>query len=483
MGTFAEIYKYEGSDIPEENMAEFTERIEKLFQAGGMMDIERVQLYGKQIPLLRKATMKEEGMNFYYNYFGDESWENAGFNRKGGYVWSNKIGWECFGQTVIAAYVLEEIYTDGIAIALANGIPVTSWGVVAWINYLFGTRYHVKHFDLWDVFEACHNSAESQGEYIRWFSVGNKGYSFISGCEVNAVIDGTELALSVYGKKEKGKTEELAWSGMKLAVEALKEYASSAQVDKEDQLQMLVEKYREYFETVEATTDFSDIGDDNLIRVMKALAISDAPAFVVKATAEIYHIDFWELWGNVKDVVKRKMTAIYGNEGYYILPLSTEEFFNQSPDDMIPYWEEGCGFEFSEYLLEWFKSLRNEYDDLMGAEYLCDNVLKYCISLLDEANKNYYRIYAFSTFFEETLENLQDKRYLTLWRIFDKMIHEPEMINMGRVVFVPDESECRLPRTWDIMEPEKKKNAARMSLRRYLALVGNVELRKKVFGF
>ena len=60
---------------------------------------------------------------------------------------------------------------------------------------------------------------------------------------------------------------------------------------------------------------------------------------------------------------------------------------------------------------------------------------------------------------------------------------EPEMINMGRVVFVPDESECRLPRTWDIMEPEKKKNAARMSLRRYLALVGNVELRKKVFGF
>ncbi len=35
----------------------------------------------------------------------------------------------------------------------------------------------------------------------------------------------------------------------------------------------------------------------------------------------------------------------------------------------------------------------------------------------------------------------------------------------------------------DIMEPEKKKNAARMSLRRYLALVGNVELRKKVFGF
>ena len=105
MGTFAEIYKYEGSDIPEENMAEFTERIEKLFQAGGMMDIERVQLYGKQIPLLRKATMKEEGMNFYYNYFGDESWENAGFNRKGGYVWSNKIGWECFGQTVIAAYV------------------------------------------------------------------------------------------------------------------------------------------------------------------------------------------------------------------------------------------------------------------------------------------------------------------------------------------------------------------------------------------
>lgn len=82
MGTFAGLFQKAGSGIPEEKKAEFRERVEKLFQAGGMMELNRVQLYDKAVGIIRKASMHERGMDFYYNYFEDDVWENAGFCTK-----------------------------------------------------------------------------------------------------------------------------------------------------------------------------------------------------------------------------------------------------------------------------------------------------------------------------------------------------------------------------------------------------------------
>ena len=117
--------------------------------------------------------------------------------------------------------------------------------------------------------------------------------------------------------------------------------------------------------------------------------------------------------------------------------------------------------------------------------------------MLEEANENYYQIYAFSDFFEETLENICDKRYQTLWKIFDNMVHDPEMKKAGNVIFLPDEPEHenedlhymgvqpkrRLICCWEFMEEDKKNNKARVTFRRYMALLGNKDLRCKVFGF
>ena len=73
MGTFARLFNTSGGIIPKHKRNEFAEKIEKIFQVGGMMEIERVQLYGKKISMLRKARMHENGMDFYYNYFEDDN--------------------------------------------------------------------------------------------------------------------------------------------------------------------------------------------------------------------------------------------------------------------------------------------------------------------------------------------------------------------------------------------------------------------------
>ena len=496
MGTFAWLFS-DGGKVPENKREEFTKRIEKLCQAGGMMEVEYIQLYGKRLAMIRKATMHEEGMNFYYNYFEDNSWENAGFNREKCSVWSGKIGWMHFHKAIVAAYVLEELYTEGVASAIVDGDPVTSWGYIGWINYLFDLRKHIKNYDAWKLFEAFHDSEDE--EYISrmdWADFGEQRYAFISGCEIQAVLNGTENALEVYKTKAKEEVETLAINCMNDLVKVLKLYKQESKLDEENQMEILLDMVSVYYEKDAKFKDYENL-EDNLKKIFIEFEISDAPAFMIKAISEIYEKDFWELWKEIGDVARRKLTKVYGNDSYYIVPISTQEFFRQSPDDMIPYWEKDCDIEFSKGLREWFDALKKRYEEIFEMELLIENPLKYILTLMEEAEENYYRIYTFSEFFEETLENLKDKRYLVLWKLYEEMLHDPELKKAGDVIFVPEGPEYehkglhylgktpkrRLWRNWDNTSLDKRNNIARVTFRRYMALVANRELRVQVFGF
>ena len=123
MGTFAALLSKPGSHIPEEKREEFLSHLEALFRAGGMMDSEHVLLYGKKFTLIKFASSTDEGMNFCYNYFEDDFWENAGFTRESCSVWSGKIGYQQFRNVIVAAYVLQEQYTEGVSITFINTFP------------------------------------------------------------------------------------------------------------------------------------------------------------------------------------------------------------------------------------------------------------------------------------------------------------------------------------------------------------------------
>ena len=88
-------------------------------------------------------------------------------------------------------------------------------------------------------------------------------------------------------------------------------------------------------------------------------------------------------------------------------------------------------------------------------------------------------------------------RFLALWKIYDKMLHDDEMEEAENVIFVPDgpvyenigidysgtQPRRRLKTYWHMMKKEEKNNKARVTLRRYMALMANRKLRKEVFGF
>lgn len=494
MGTFAELYCIGKTEI--QSKEEFIEKVEKVFQCGGMMDMEEVSMYGKRLVLIRKATMDSDGMDFHYNYFEDDSWENAGFNKKRCEVWSNKIGWSAFHRAVVAAYVLEEQYTQGVAIAMVDGDFVTAWSYVGWLNYLFDEFKHVKNFDTWKLFEEYYYSKckyPSWDDWEQWKYFGGKRYGFISSCEIYAVIYGVDKALEKFGEYIKEKTEDVILKCMWIIRDAIKNLTDSRQISSDEQCCKILELIKLYYENENSI----ELQEEQYKDLIVGLTVADAPAFLVKGIAEAFEKDFWELWEEIKDVVYRKREEIYGNEGCYVLPVSTEKFFRQNPNDMIPYWENDGKLEFSDELWDWFEQLKTEYNLLAGDDVIIEHPLRYMLELMEEANDDFYNIFTFAEFFEESLENMSDKKYQTLWRLYDNMIHDPELRKAADVIFVPEESghekdglhylrrqpKRRLTGVWEFMEKSKKQNIGRITLRRYMALVGNKVLREKIFGF
>lgn len=504
MGTFAMLFQKAGAEIPDEKKEEFKARIEKLFQMGGMMEMERVELCGKKAVTIKKASMHDYGMDFYYNYFEDACWENAGFSSKRGHVWSEKIGWRGFHQVVVAVYVLESLYIDGPAVAMVNGDIVTSQAYIGWINYLFQTQYPQKHNDPWALFEALHDQFDMDLERVDWGCFVQDLYGLIGYFEVQAVLSGTETIEKKFDKRtdyegEDKKDDKLNFFDFAKRLKmAVNKFHKENDQKGTKQLSLIVEMLRSYYEQDDMSLEVSKKYEDkDLEAICFFAALTDAPAYVFQCVSEVYEADFWELWERVRDVAKRTGILYQMEIPQETVSVSTMDFFEVTSDDMILFWGEDKNIQFSQELKNWFDGLKSRFDVLMGSGDVVENPLYWILELMEYADENYYRVYTFSEFFSEIMEHLNDRRFLTLWKIYDEMLHDPVMEEAGSVVFVPEGSEyehvglhyfgtppCRrLKTTWDIMRNEERNNKARITFRRYMALLENRKLRKKIFGF
>lgn len=504
MGTFAMLFHKAGTGIPDDKMEEFKERIEKLFQMGGMMEVEQVQLCGKKAVTIKKASMHDYGMDFYYNYFEDDCWENAGFSLKRGHVWSEKIGWREFHRAVVAAYVLESLYINGPAVAMVDGDMVTSRAYIGWINYLFQTQYPQKNEDPWALFEVLHDQIDMDLERADWGAFVQDLYGFIGYYEIQAVLKGTEALEKEFDKRsenESGDEKEDRLNFFDFAKRlkmAVNQFHKKNVQDEEGQLSLIVEMLRSYYEQEGMSIDISKkYEDENLKAISLFAALTDAPAYVFRAVSEVYGVDFWELWERVKDVAKRKGMLYQMEIPQETISVSTMDFFRVASDDMILFWGDDENIRFSRDLKNWFDELRCRFDMFMESGDIVENPLYWILELMEYADENYYRIYTFSEFFSETMEHLNDRRFWALWKIYDEMLHDPVMEEAGSVVFVPEGPEYehvglhyfgtpprrRLKTNWDMIKEEERNNKARVTFRRYMALLENRKLRKEIFGF
>ena len=60
--------------IPEDKREEFTQRVLTILNQGGMMDLEKVSMFGKKIWLMKPLQIQpgQESLTFCYNYFEND---------------------------------------------------------------------------------------------------------------------------------------------------------------------------------------------------------------------------------------------------------------------------------------------------------------------------------------------------------------------------------------------------------------------------
>lgn len=140
MGTFAGFLG--NPTIPEEKRDEFNRRMLYLLEQGGMLNIEQIQIYGKQIGLFAPLKPDEDNcVVFRYNWFEDDYWEPACYEIDTNELHTRKIGYSKFCAVICAAYVLYEFYTKEFGIAERDGMIFYGDSYIGWINYLFNESY------------------------------------------------------------------------------------------------------------------------------------------------------------------------------------------------------------------------------------------------------------------------------------------------------------------------------------------------------
>lgn len=487
MGSYIYLLGEKDSGIVEEKRQEFEKRLEKLFNESGMMVRESLRLFGKEIYTLKPVRIKNGYTTFYYNWFEDDAWENAGYSKDG--VYSNKVGWREFSIVIEAAYTLQTMYMADPVYVFRNGELIVPWRFLGWFKYLFNEDYKLPDRDLMRLVEYLHEHDDfCTGILDKYYELVYSGYMIESVIDAVAVMHGTESSLKILGidtnEKETDDSQcryvDCIWKINKF----IEEFRKNSSLDDEEQVQYLMNIIRKLAETDEIT----DKDDLNTLRLQTMIKLTSNYAFSVKKIAEVYNIDFWQLY---KPFVGRERRSIFfekwseEQEGM-IESISTIELFQECGDELTYFWDSDKKIEFSGENQKWFGDLKKQFDFHMEENKPIKNVINYIMDDLYFVDYNYQHIYVFADFLEETLDHIQDLRYQALWRIFHDMVHASDMLQMGESVFdseALEKGEKCLKDSWTMTDEVQKRNKARKILRRYIGLVANAELRRKVFGF
>ncbi len=503
MGTYGE---YTGRMIiPEGKKEEFAKWVVKLLNYGGMMQFEQISMYGHDMALLKPLELYPGGkVEFYFNYFEDDVWEDAGFNADTGYFYSNKIGGAEFNDVVTAVHFLYEVCDEDYGFADINGSVVNESRYVGWINHMLGTNFSMKkRYSLWDNAERF--ALERVEDYEEPLTVddvmdfipleGRYAAGGIEFSDLMYITDGTKTltideivpgtypddiyqckkALEVFFEKEKNeKAVDKVWELIKLDRDARKNIQD---------------------------TDLADIAEMSLILPARV---------IVYLTAELKELRFWEFWKDIRkfvyhDCIMKKYVSDELEQKRRkaiempVAPVRTSEFLCQdgyfafyntpkelkgkpnyyiSDDDRLYWWDGSDEVRISEHMDKWLKELAQQHKELQaklsGEEGKQNDFLSVFLSLLVEIDSYYKRIYPFQSMFYEFLQNSGRDEYQAALELLRKISDDNK--ENGKIIE-------KASIDWSITSRNVTQNIGRLKLKRYLSVMANKDLRKKYFGF
>lgn len=437
---------------PEDKREEFTRRVLTILDQGGMMDLEEVSMFGKKIWLMKPLQIQpgQESLTFCYNYFENDIWETAGYRPGSCRFYTNKVGWLQFDLVCSAVYVLHEFYADSFGMANRDDHVFDAREIIGWLNYLFGEHYtNSRSTDLWRIYQLL-------PDY-------RKDDNLLPLLPDDASMDvlDTLIYLAVtreYHKEDwkqliavpsHGPEEITLPDCIRVLENALKEWKASNDENDAQKLEQLkiVLKAGEQKVSPEIPQLCQFIGGIAYLLPMEISAKLVADTFsldfpTLLEELQPYARDVRELW-NYKDRQPPKP----------IPPVDTASFLGCSDDDRAWWWTPGGDVHFSGEMNVRLSQCRTELETLASQRPLLPGTetLKLLIETLYDVQEQHRYVFSFREMF------------------YDFVAHSELPLVQAAIRYLRQLLE---------REPDSPVN-----LRRYLAIMGNLPLREKVFGF
>ncbi len=190
-------------------------------------------------------------------------------------------------------------------------------------------------------------------------------------------------------------------------------------------------------------------------------------SLVVKALSEQTGEDFWTLWSMISG--KEHSGCVYSMllEGMMnaYLPISTETYLGLNPDDLLYFLPVP---DLSREMSDWLHELKSRYESIMAEDFPMrdgNSFLKDIITTLSAANKHFGHIFMFRETFYEFMTHNHEKKYQAVWTLYERIVKEEWGYEQDLIKDLDG-----YPNT-----------QSRMKVRRFLALLANPTMRKKVF--
>lgn len=491
MGTFAGFYG--NQEIKEELKQEYIDNVKKLIKFGGMMQFEKVNLFDKEIALLKTPEANDRNIiSFHYNYFGDEAWETAGFNLDEARFYSNKIGWAEFNIIVLAVYVLTEFYTKEFGMAEVNGEIFDAKDIIGWINYILDADFtNIRGVDAFKIMETCPDLYRE-----------NNIAEIVTGVDEQQAVNLSSLCSYFYLKrkdnnywdmidkhdKEDTENENITLPKLIRKTNLYIEKLQTAGKTYEDLLNILLN-----YETIK---DELDKESDEYGFCIMILFLNHRQVLI--QLCEIYEKDFFEEYKLYKDKLFTEVDKLWAGDTSILKPIEkvrtceyldmpdsslcflrteAKENYHISDDDFAYFYGDMKDLEFSQDFNNWCKDLKSDFDNIRKSSIMpgisAEMFIKDLIDTLEDANDKYKRIFAFKEMFYDFLANMNNINYHVALILFKKVIEdnikEGEKINnIG---------------SWDIADRNLTFNKGRLNVKRFLSIMANRELRYKIFNF
>ncbi len=503
MGTFG---GYSGpKTISADRIEEFTDAVSKILNYGGMMYLRNVDMYNKKIYLLDPVTIERgKDVDFYYNYFEEDSWENAGYVYGNQHFYSNKIGSGEFNYVVTAVHCLYEHYDEGVGLPNVDGEIIDSRFFIGWFNHLFGKKYSMANrFKLWDQAEsyALKNVEDFENP------IEEKHLLRIIPKDMMKYAGGIDLSDLLYIINGTGSlTEESVDIGTypedvlnckRAIVKVIGHYGSEEAYNK------ILELIHESIEARKNTTD------SNLKQIANSSLYLHARTILYLA-CELTGKQFWTEWKREKDnvyhdeeiknyasgdlieyrkkgqeepVEEINTSEFLKNDGPFTFYNTPEELefrpdYYVSDADRLYWWDGSDEVVIDEKTEKWLQKRAEEFKEaLANTPDECDTqeFVKSIIELLYDVENRYKRVFAFQNMFYEFIANGTKKEYRAAIAVLRKLYDDKD--NKDDAKYLEN------IRSWDLASKNVTCIRGRMNMKRYMALLANAGLRKKYLGF